>query len=537
MFLIFGLIYFYPGAHALIQRLLLILTLAIIMSHLLVLPSTIRAQPIPPPGFYLLQKIDGLKISATSGYGYIIRTNNTYYIIIGSKNQVIVYDPVSDKLIYNLTTRSHVNLTIGFNDTAPALLIITYTQDNETIYTRPYLWINGTDYVGREVCIPSGYRLSRGFKLVNDTIVYYFYRLDILNENFSTIILEWSLKNNSTEIIIDEGTAYLAVNALVPTLNPRMEIQTLSQGSTETIVVHEDEVRARFISRISLSYGNYKMGLTLTNALPDKTILVDHGNKVLALIIEKTLSLLGREAYSVHAYLMGIYRELYEKSLVSPTSILISLDKLLIINSTGDIKIYDIVTGRFWRSVKSIGYGQLVILPDINGDGGQEVLIVDKDSTNIMSLASLFIWSLNTSLSHVVWLGCIDSNRYYIVALRNNTLDLFNISYLGPRDNTPPDLQIKLRGNNGVSRALDLNVRAVDNDTGVVLIKVEIRDGETSKTIVYHVSGREAVLDIEESLPDGRYVVVVTAMNLVGLNTTVQASLIIDHCPPRSSLY
>ncbi len=520
-----------------IQRLLLILALAIILSHLLVLPTPIQAQPITPPGFYLLRKIHGLKISGTSGYGNVIRTNNTYYIIVGSKNQVIIYDPVLNKLIYNLTTRSHVNFTIGFNNTAPALLIITYTRDNETIYARPYLWINGTSYAGREIRIPSGYRLSRGFELINDTIVYYFYRLDILDENFSTIILEWSLKNNSTEIIFDEGTAYLAVNAPVPTINPWVETPTLSQGSTETIVVHEDEVRARFISRISLSYGNYKMGLTLTNALPDKTILVDHGNRVLALIVEKTLSLLGRETYSVHAYLMGVYRELYEKSLAGPVDILVTLDKLLVFNSTGDVKIYDIVTGWFWRSVKSIGYGQPVVLPDINGDGGQEVLIVDKDSTKIMSLASLFIWSLNTSLPRVAWLGCIDSNQYYIVVLGNNTLDLFNISYFGPRDNTPPDLQIKLRSNDGVSRALDLNVKAIDNDTGVLLIKVEVRGEETSKTIVFHISGREAVLDIEENLPDGRYVVVVTAMNLVGLNTTVQSSLIIDHCPPKSSLY
>ncbi len=520
-----------------IQRLLLILTLAIILSYLLVLPSTIQAQPISPPGFYLLQEIHGLKISATSGHGYIIRTNITYYIIVGSKNQVIIYDPVSDKLVYNLTTRSHVNFTIGFNDTAPALLIITYIQNNGTIYTRPYLWINGTDYVGREIRIPSGYKLSRGFKLVNDTIVYYFYRLDILEEDFSTIILEWSLKNNNTEIIFDKGTAYLAVNAPVPTINPRIETPTLLQGSTETIVVHKDEVIARFISRISISYHNCKSGMTLTNTLPVKTILIDHGNKVLALIIEKTLSLLGRETYNVHAYLMGVYRELYEKSLVSPTSILISLDKLLIINSTGDIKIYDIVTGRFWRSVKMTDIEQLVVLPDINGDGGQEVLVDDKNSTKIMSLASLFIWSLNTSLPHMAWLGCIYSNQYHIVALGNNTLELFNISYFGPRDNTPPDLQIKLRSNDGVSRALDLNIKAIDNDTEVILLKVEVKSEETSKTIVLHVPGREVVLDIEENLPDGRYVIIVTAMNLVGLNTTVQASLIIDHCPPRSSLY
>ncbi len=520
-----------------IHRLLLILALAIILSHLLVLPTPIQAQPITPPGFYLLQKIHGLKISATSGYGYIIRNNNTYYIIVGSKNQVIIYDPVLNKLIYNLTTRSHVNFTIGFNNTAPALLIITYTQDNETIYSRPYLWINGTSYVGREIRIPSGYRLSRGFELINDTIIYYFYRLDILDENFSTIILEWSLKNNSTEIIFDEGTAYLAVNAPVPTINPWVETPTLSQGSTETIVVHEDEIRARFISRISLSYGNYKACMTLTNALPDKTVLVDHGNRVLALIVEKTLSLLGRETYSVHAYLMGVYRELYEKSLAGQVDILVTLDKFLVFNSTGDVEIYDIVTGGFWRSVKTTGIERLVVLPDINGDGGQEILIVDKDSTKVMSLASLFIWSLNTSLPRVAWLGCIDSNQYYIVVLGNNTLDLFNISYFGPRDNTPPDLQIKLRSNDGVSRALDLNVKAVDNDTGVLLIKVEVRGEETSKTIVFHISGREAVLDIEENLPDGRYVVVVTAMNIVGLNTTVQSSLIIDHCPPRSSLY
>ncbi len=520
-----------------IQRLLLILTLVIILSHLLVLPSTIHAQSISPPGFYLLQEIHELKISGTNGHGYVIRTNNTYYIIVGSKNQVIIYDPISERLIYNLTTRSHVNFTIGFNDTAPTLLIITYIQDNGTIYIRPYLWINGTDYVGREVCIPSGYRLSRGFKLVNDTLIYYFYRLDILEENFSTIMLKWSLKNNSTEIIFDEGTAYLAVNAPVLTINPRIVTPTLLQGSTETIVIHEDEVRARFISRISLSYGNYKAGMTLTNALPVKTILIDHGNKVLTLIIEKTLSLLGRETYSVHAYLMGVYRELYEKSLTSPADILVSLNKLLIINSTGDIKIYGIDTGRFWRSVKITGIEQLVVLPDINGDGGQEVLAVDKNSTKIMSLASLYIWSLNTSLPHTVWLGCINSSQHHIVVLGNNTLELFNISYFGPRDNTPPDLQIKLRSNDGVSRALDLNVKAVDNDTGVILIKVKIRNEETSKTIVYHISGREAVLDIEENLPDGRYVVVVTAMNLVGLNTTVQSSLIIDHCPPRSSLY
>ena len=518
-------------------RLLPILLLVIMLSHQLILPSTIQAQPISPPGFYLLQKIHRLNINATDGHGYVVRTNNTYYIIVGSKNQVIIYDPISDKLVYNLTTRSHVNFTIGFNNTAPALLIITYTQDNGTIYARPYLWINGNGYVGREIRIPSGYKLSRGFELVNDTIVYYFYRLDILEENFSTIILEWSLKNNNTKIIFDEGTAYLAVNAPVPTINPRIETPTLLQGSTETIVVHEDEIRARFISRISLSYGNYKAGLTLTNTLPVKTILIDHGNKVLALIIERTLSLLGREAYNVHAYLMGVYCELYEKSLVRSTDILVSLDKLLIINSTGDIKIYDIVTGCLWRSVKSIGTEQLVVLPDINGDGGQEVLVVDKDSTKIMSLASLFIWSLNTSLPRMVWLGCIDSNQYYIVMLGNDTLELFNISYFGPRDNTPPELQIKLESNDGVSRALDLGVKALDNDTGVVLIKVEIRGEETSKTIVFHVSGRKAVLDIEESLPDGRYVIVVTAMNLVGLNTTVQASLIIDHCPPRSSLY
>ncbi len=518
-------------------RLLPILLLVIMLSHQLILPSTVQAEPISPPGSYLLQKIHGLGINATDGHGYVVRTDNTYYIIIGSESQVIIYDPISDKLVYNLTTRSHVNFTIGFNNTAPALLIITYTQDNGTIYARPYLWINGTGYVGREIRIPGGYKLSRGFELVNDTIIYYFYRLNILDENFSTIILEWNLKNNNTEIILNEGAAYLAVNAPVPTISPRIESPTLLQGSTETIIVHEDEVRARFISRISLSYGNYKAGLTLTNTLPVKTILIDHGNKVLALIIEKTLSLLGREAYSVHAYLMGVYCELYEKSLIHPTDILVSLDRLLIVNSTGDIKIYDIVTGSLWRSVKSIGTEQLLVLPDINGDGGQEVLFVNKNSTKIMSLASLFIWSLNTSLPRMVWLGCIDSNQYYIVVLGNDKLELFSILYFGPRDNTPPQLQIMLRSNDGVSRALDLNIKALDNDTGVILISVEIRGEETSKTIVFHVSCREAVLDIEKNLSDGKYVVVVTAMNLVGLNTTVQASLIIDHCPPRSSLY
>ncbi len=518
-------------------RLLPILLLVIMLSHQLILPSTVQAQPISPPGSYFLQKIHRLNINATDAHGYVVRTNNTYYIIIGSENQVMIYDPILDKLVYNLTTRSHVNFTIGFNHTAPALLIITYTQDNRTFYARPYLWINGTNYIGREIRIPSGYILSRGFELVNDTIIYYFYRLDILGENFSTIILEWSLENNNTKIIFDEGTAYLAVNAPVPTINPRVETTTLLQGSTETIVVHEDEVKARFISRISLSYGNYRAGLTLTNTLPVKVILIDHDNKILALIVEKTLSLLGREAYNVHAFLMGIYRELYEKSLARSTDILVSLDKLLIIDPTGDIKIYDITTGSLWRTVKSMGTGKLFVLPDINGDGGQEVLVVDKYSTKIMSLASLFIWSLNTSLPRMVWLSCIDSNKYYVIVLGNDTLELFSISYFGPRDNTPPELQIKLRSNDGVSRALDLNIKAQDNNTEVVLIKVEIRGEETSKTIVFHVSGREAVLDIEKNLPDGKYVVIVTAMNLVGLNTTIQASLIIDHCPPRSSLY
>ncbi|NPA97876.1 MAG: hypothetical protein GXO43_00700 [Crenarchaeota archaeon] len=492
-----------------------------------------------PPGHYVLNKTLTVKIDMENVTDKIVWCNNTYYIIIGSRSQILILVPLYNVTVFRMRSNYMLNYTLGFNQTVLALLVVEYRLVNDSYIITPYYWINKTLYKGPELRIPLGYRLSKGFRIVNQTVVFYLYRISLSSENFSSIIIEWNIKNNNFQIINNDEMAYTAVDAPVTVVSRLERSGAVMPGTSLTIALHKDEIRSRFTARINLSYDKYVLSVTLTNIIPVKAILVDHGNRVLGLVLGQTYSFLGHTGSILYAYLMGVYRELYVKKLNALSGLAVSLNKLLVADNAGELGIYDVLTGERWRIISLPFQGIPIVLPDINGDGGQEVLFMDNGTGVLVSLASLFKWRINTGLEGLYVLGVIhSSNQCFIIGISRGILYMYNISYYGPRDNTPPVLNIYLQSNNGVSRALALRIKTSDNESGIILVVVRIRGAAIDKSFTYYLPDKHvANIDLEYGLPDGRYDIIVTSMNLLGLNTTVEEHLVIDHCPPRSSLF
>jgi len=494
---------------------------------------------ILPPGRFVLNKTLTIRADMENVTSKIVWWNNTYYIILGSQGQVMIYDPIYNKTVFQLRSGYEINYTIGFNKTALALLVIEYRIVNDSIMFTPYYWINNTVYKGSTIYVPMGYRLAAGFKVVNDTIIFSLYRIVLPSENFSSIVIEWNIKNNDIRAISEDDMAYTAFNALVTVISPLTRSGALMPGTSLTIAIHRDEIRSRFVARISLSYNKYVLGVSLTNIVPVKAVLIDHGNRVLGLVLGRTYSFLGRPENIVYAYLMGVYHELYVKRFDELDDIAVSLNKLLIINTSGKLSIYNVLTGELWRSINLSVKGEPVVLPDVNGDGGQEVLFVTNNVAMVMSLASLFEWRMNTGFEELNILGVAQINgSCFVIGLSDNVLYLYRIQYYGPRDDTPPFLSVELQGNmDGVSRALALKINAMDNESGVILVVVRVKGNGIDESHIYFIRDKHATtISLERGLPDGKYELIITSMNLVGLNTTIEKQIIIDHCPPRSTL-